>query len=125
MKCYYHAQSDAVAICKNCQRGLCHEDAVDVGNGIACKDRCEDQVRAVNALIDTNLSMSKRSKTTISFNALVYIVLGLLCIALGSRMSEFDNLSTVYYFFLAGGFIFVAYGLYIMFLRSRVSLPKR
>lgn len=52
MKCYYHNESDAVGFCKACSKGLCRECAVDVGYGLACKDTCEDQVRAVNAIIE-------------------------------------------------------------------------
>ncbi|WKZ42299.1 MAG: hypothetical protein QY302_09345 [Anaerolineales bacterium] len=38
----------AVGLCKNCQKGLCQECCADVGNGLACKDRCEIQVREIN-----------------------------------------------------------------------------
>jgi hypothetical protein len=48
MKCYYHPQVDAVAICKHCHKGLCPECAVDVGGGVACKtssDNCQAEVK--------------------------------------------------------------------------------
>ena len=48
MLCYYHPKAKAVGLCKNCQKGLCQECAVDVGNGLACKDRCETQVKDIN-----------------------------------------------------------------------------
>ena len=42
MKCFYHQDRDAVGVCKSCERGVCSECAVDLGKGLACKDRCED-----------------------------------------------------------------------------------
>lgn len=48
MLCFYHPNVQAVGSCKNCQKGLCQECAVDVGNGLACKDRCETQVKEIN-----------------------------------------------------------------------------
>ena len=48
MKCFNHEGVDAVAICKNCNKALCHACASDVGNGVACTGACEDEVRALN-----------------------------------------------------------------------------
>jgi hypothetical protein len=48
MKCYYHPQVDAVAICKHCQRGLCADCALEVSGGMACKNgllNCPEEVR--------------------------------------------------------------------------------
>jgi hypothetical protein len=51
MKCFYHPQIDAVATCKNCNKGLCLECVSDVGNGVACKGKCESQVQGFNEMI--------------------------------------------------------------------------
>lgn len=48
MKCFYHHANDAVAICKSCNKGLCFTCAVEVENGVACKGRCEAEVRSIN-----------------------------------------------------------------------------
>jgi hypothetical protein len=48
MNCYYHPNVQSVGICKNCQKGLCVECAVDVGNGLACKNQCETAVLEIN-----------------------------------------------------------------------------
>ena len=54
MKCFYHNETDAVGICKNCNKGICIECAVDVGNGIACKGDCEKEVMSINQLVKFN-----------------------------------------------------------------------
>ncbi len=54
MKCFQHPQVDAVAICKNCHKGLCTDCAADLGNGVACKGRCEAEVAALSDLQQRN-----------------------------------------------------------------------
>ncbi len=51
MKCYNHPESDGVAICRNCGRALCMNCAVGVSNRMACKDKCENEVKAMNELL--------------------------------------------------------------------------
>ncbi len=45
MKCFDHADVDAVGLCKSCGKGLCKRCAVDLGEGLACADSCELAVR--------------------------------------------------------------------------------
>jgi len=56
MKCFYHLQADAVGTCKNCPRALCRECAVVVENGLACQDRYEVKVQALNQMIDVPIA---------------------------------------------------------------------
>ena len=57
MKCFDHSDQDAVGICKSCQKGLCKDCAVDLTNGIACRARCEAQVRALSQLIESSVRL--------------------------------------------------------------------
>jgi hypothetical protein len=59
MKCFYHPQTDAVAFCKNCSRGLCMECVADVGNGVACKGKCESEVQGFNEMIQRGVRNNK------------------------------------------------------------------
>jgi hypothetical protein len=54
VKCYYHTGSDAVAVCKNCHRGVCADCAADIINGTACVHRCEAEVLAINDVVPRN-----------------------------------------------------------------------
>ena len=76
MKCFNHDTADAVAICKNCNRAICHACAADVGNGIACRGSCEDEVRAVNALIRRNQTTSQKTGYAYQRNAIICALLG-------------------------------------------------
>ena len=84
MKCFYHPETDAVAICKNCSKGLCRECAVDVGNGIACKEKCEAEVKAIVELIERNKTVLQKTSGAYSRSAIVFALMGLLLLGTGS-----------------------------------------
>ena len=68
MRCFYHQDADAVATCKNCGRGLCAGCAVDVGNGLACPSRCEEEVRALNRVIARNKTAYQKTSGAYVFS---------------------------------------------------------
>lgn len=74
MRCFYHRDVEAVAGCKNCSRGLCPACAVDVGNGLACRGRCEDEVRALNWVIARNKKAYQKTESAYLRTALFYAV---------------------------------------------------
>src|SRR5258708_26596029 len=126
MKCFYHPQLDAVAVCKNCGRGVCQEDAADVGNGIACKGRCEDRLRASNLLADRNLAISQRAPTSYSMSFIMWVIVGILFIGIGS---SFNSSPLIALISVGGGLFFIGIGAYVYFLRSKMvgvsSLDER
>lgn len=76
MNCYYHQSKAAVGICKNCQKGLCAECAVDVGNGLACKNSCETQVLAINNFYKQGESQFRRIESSYKLSTMWTGVLG-------------------------------------------------
>ena len=80
MKCFDHSDQDAVGICKSCQKGLCKECAVDLNGGLACRARCEPQVRALSQLVDSNVrlapvaALAKQHLGAATFNLLLGVV---------------------------------------------------
>ena len=102
MKCYNHRESDAVAICKSCQRALCMDCSVDVTNGIACKDKCEEEVIAINVLYARGKSAyNKASKTYIGM-AIIFGLMAIIMIAIGvfTYLSAKEGESTFFPFFI-------------------------
>ena len=83
MKCFYHPQTDAIGICKNCNKGLCQECAVDIGNGIACKARCEAEVRAINEIVSRNKTVYQKTSEAYARNATTYVLIGLAFLGFG------------------------------------------
>ncbi|MEK6408437.1 MAG: hypothetical protein AABN34_16035 [Acidobacteriota bacterium] len=82
MKCFNHEGADAVAICKSCNKALCHACAVDVGNGMACAGACEEEVRALNELIRRNRTSAQRTSYAYRRNAIVCVLLALIFVYL-------------------------------------------
>jgi hypothetical protein len=111
MKCFNHHGTDAVAVCKNCNKGLCVECSVDIGDGIACRGSCEDQVRQLNELIQRNRGASARTGNAYYRNAVLFTLLGLALVYLGADALEtnrppiaFMTIGTALVFFLAAFF---------------------
>src|ERR1044072_4794704 len=78
MHCFYHDSIDAIAVCKNCSRGLCRECATEFPNGIACKGRCENEVNAINQIINRNKTSYKKTSAAYTRNALTYLLMGIV-----------------------------------------------
>jgi len=82
MKCFNHEGVDAVAICKNCSKALCHACVVDVGNGLSCVGPCEQEVTALNELIRRNRTAAQRTSYAYRRNAIICILLAMIFIYL-------------------------------------------
>jgi inner membrane protein involved in colicin E2 resistance len=70
MNCFYHSQNPAVALCKNCSKGLCSECAIDQGYGVACKGRCEEEVKSIWQIIQRSKSAYQKTAGAYFRNAL-------------------------------------------------------
>lgn len=46
MKCFTHTDSEAVGICKSCQKGICKVCAIELSTGLSCHD-C-NRVKAIH-----------------------------------------------------------------------------
>ena len=83
MKCYNHTDLDAVGICKACNKGICRECAVDLGNGLACRDSCEQEVREVNEIIVRSKTIHKKTGQFYGGGAIIAGLIGLLFLLFG------------------------------------------
>jgi hypothetical protein len=61
MRCFYHHDKEAVALCRGCGRGVCAECGVDVGRGLACRGRCEDFAREFIASLEHGIEARKKT----------------------------------------------------------------
>jgi hypothetical protein len=80
MKCYRHHDRDAIGVCKSCNKGLCSDCAADIGNGIACKNSCEQAVRDLNEIISKSKSVYQKNSSTYYRMAVIYGLIGLFFI---------------------------------------------
>jgi hypothetical protein len=76
MRCYNHKSSDAIGICKHCQKGLCKRCAVNTGGGLACKGICERTVIELNQMIEANLKNYQTAFKSIQAVPWTWILMG-------------------------------------------------
>lgn len=108
MRCFNHVEKEAVGICKACQRGLCAECVTDLGHGLACKDKHEEQVNVLNKIISQSAKIYSVTPKTRNAAPLFYTFMGVVFAGYGYfKGSGFQDFS----FILGSGFI--AFGIYI------------
>jgi len=122
----------AVGTCKSCNKGLCPACAVDLGKGLACKGKCEEDVVAVIRLIERNIKLSPASEQlvkTASSNryiaSIFYIVLSLVFLGFGtyhSFQSGFESPDILVWGF---GLCILIFGLITLQRAVRYSRPNK
>jgi hypothetical protein len=78
MNCFNHPTITAVAVCKNCSKGLCPDCLTEVENGIACTATCIEEVKLVNALIHKNKRATERVAGSYYRTTFIYFAMALL-----------------------------------------------
>jgi hypothetical protein len=103
VNCYHHPQTTAVGLCKNCSRGLCPACANDEGFGLACKGRCESEVKAVSQLIEKSKGTYARTWAIYVRAAFLYGLMGLFFL-LFSRIFK-NSPPELHYLFIGFGIL--------------------
>ena len=123
MRCFYHEDKEAVGTCKSCGKGLCRGCAVDLTKGLACRGHCETDAQALIQLIDRNIQLSAKfppssvSSQIIQSGNKMRFATGVLMIAMGVSFCvlaqhDFERLKI----FCIMGAVFIAYGIFVLFL---------
>ena len=125
MRCFYHEDREAIGTCKSCGKGLCRECAVDLTKGLACRDRCEPDARALIELVERNIQLSSTSARLVqssrgvrSGSGLFHVAMGILFVVAGLREERLRLI-----LFMGVGFI--AYGVYWLFLAQRLGRDRQ
>jgi hypothetical protein len=82
MKCFNHRDQDAVALCKQCGKGLCQHCLVESSAGTSCHGKCEEDLSTAYALF-------QREKTTFLKTSLVYKRSGIFAAVMGVAFFAF------------------------------------
>lgn len=105
MKCFNHSEKEAIAICKNCNKGLCRECAVEVDNGIACKDKCEEEVIFLNQMLQKNKGIYNKTAQSLYTACFIYLAMGVVFSGFGFY-TEIPPLKP--FLFIMGGIMILA-----------------
>lgn len=95
MICHYHPDRQAVELCKHCQRGLCSDCAALINDSRACKNRHEEQVRALEQMTAHNILQAKRIGSSYFRSAVFYGLAGLLFTGFGAIQLKWPGLQAV------------------------------
>jgi sulfite exporter TauE/SafE len=109
VNCFYHPAVPAIGLCKYCQRGICAECAAVVDDVLACKNRHEDEVRALEQLAARSLFQSRRAASAYMRNATFYGLVGLAFAGFGLWQLNWLGLQAAL-FILLGVFLLYAAG---------------
>ena len=85
MRCYNHQDVDANGLCKSCHKGICSDCSTLVGGSVACSETCQEDVAALNYLVERGKKVYKN---------------------LGRQWTPAAFINSI------GGTLFVGYGLY-------------
>lgn len=108
MKCYYHPDAEAVGVCKNCFKGLCSSCAAEVENGIACKDRCEEEVKIINRITQQDKTVYQKTGTIYAWGGIMVGLIGLLVLLFGMFWVE----NRFKFLFAGMGIVFILGAIY-------------
>ena len=126
VRCFYHIDRDAVGSCKSCGKGLCPDCAVDLGKGLACRGRCEGDVKAVIELIQRNVELSPATSRLIQAGGSARMAAALFMLACGGAFLVFGLSSKRGMSFVAIlGACFLAYGAFLLFWSRLVAARTR
>jgi len=107
MKCFNHSERDAVGTCKGCCKALCHDCAIDLGHGLACKGVHEAMVDTYNMIISKNARVYGNAQRNSLIGPAFYALMGALFLAYSLAQGDgiFGLLSLLGLAFLAFGAI--------------------
>jgi hypothetical protein len=114
MKCFYSG-TEAVGICKFCGRGLALASATEFPQGLACRNRCEAEVKSGVALAEVDRKLTALSAAMLQRQNSTALVSAVFCMLAGAGFIYFtgfdDGLSLPSFmgaaFFLYGGYSLV------------------
>ena len=113
MVCYYHPDKPAVALCKYCQRGLCAGCAAPAGDSLACSGLHEEQVHAMEALMQKSILQSRRVGSDYLRNTIFYGTIGLLFAGFGISQLRWLGLQAVIYLTIGLALLWAALANYL------------
>ncbi len=112
MRCFYHQDQEAVGSCKSCGKGLCAACAADLGRGLACRGRCEADVRAMIELTDHHIRMKPTTARLIRAGRSARLAAAVLFLVMGLFLTYGWFVEPQMWMAIIMGFCLFVYGIY-------------
>jgi hypothetical protein len=114
MECFTHRGAPAVGTCRACLRGLCRECAAEQRLGLACRGRCEDDVRALAATLEQSIRTAQLGAGMLQQTPRLWLGLALVSLAVGVFVVLFGLSLPSYRVIAALGLPFLAIGVLVL-----------
>ena len=85
MDCFQHQDIAAVAVCRNCFRGVCSGCAMPYADGVGCSQHCYDKAQSTTRVIENSVLAQRGARFTRFLLPVFFVALGGLFLAFGSR----------------------------------------
>ena len=119
MRCFNHADVDAVGLCRACAKGLCHDCATDLSFGLACKDKHEPEVHASHNLLERSKNLLQTNMRAKYLAPVVFGISGLVFISNGTGLFHGPGSSPLDPFQIILGATFFVFALALTFINRR------
>lgn len=86
MRCYYHREADAIALCRHCGRAVCDACVADVNKVSACRNRCENDVAALQTMLARSDSAFGTAARQLRVAAFICVLFAGLFVVLSRQM---------------------------------------
>jgi hypothetical protein len=121
VRCFNHADREAVGSCKACAKGLCPECVVDLGHGLSCRGDHEATVESYRVMLERNTKVMDAAPVNSVIGPAFFVAIGALMGIYGLISGQGARGVS-----LPVGCAFVIFGA-IAFIRNRraYSFPRR
>lgn len=123
MRCFYHGDVEAVAVCKSCGHGICHDCCAEVGTGAACRNRCESDVEGIDLMTRRAVAFYSGVDGAYRQAGWFFVTIGAVLIVFGMVVYEKQQIIDLLIWMLIFGGLLLVLG--ISRLRIARSLSKK
>lgn len=78
MNCFNHQDVTAIGTCKVCGKGLCSDCLTDLGHGIACKNKHEEEAEDYKFIVDKSTKIYRKAPKNNLIVPLFYLFMGVV-----------------------------------------------
>ena len=111
MHCFYHGDVEAVAVCKSCGNGICHDCCAEVGTSAACRNRCESDVEGIDFMTRHAVSLYRRAGSANRQVGWVFIGIGAVLMIFGAVVYEKQGIIDLLIWTLIFGGLLLMFGI--------------
>jgi len=117
MNCFKHQNTPAIAVCRNCFKGVCAECAIPFDDGIACSERCLEKAKTTAQVVANTVLAQKGARVGRYIAPGIVSLIGILYLGWAVYCNELIGFSG------AAGAIFLSAGIVLFMYNKKYFKP--